>query len=289
LPPARREQGAAESVIAVALFDDVTFNRKEFRRKPEVTGRLANKNAIITGGAHGIGLAIARLFGREGARIALVDRDRESAESAANGLRREGIEITVLHADVSDSTAVAAGIAQAAALYEGVIHVLVNNAGIAEFGSVEETTLDTWERILAVNVTGTFLCSQAVLPHMKAQGGSIVNLASIGGLIGIPGMAAYCASKAAIIGLTRQMAADYTGLGIRVNCLCPGRVAGTAIDQYIMQHDTDDVTRAKIAKYPIGRFGRPEEIANAALFLASDDASYASGAAFCVDGGMTAV
>ena len=142
---------------------------------------------------------------------------------------------------------------------------------------------------MAVNVTGTFLCSQAVLPYMKQQGGVIVNLASIAGLVGFPKMAAYCAAKAAVIGLTRQMAADYTALGIRVNCLCPGRVAGTELDRQILGRDTTSETQAKLAKYPIGRFGRPEEIAQAALFLASDESSFVSGAAFCVDGGMTAI
>ncbi|MBM4201931.1 MAG: SDR family oxidoreductase, partial [Gammaproteobacteria bacterium] len=173
--------------------------------------------------------------------------------------------------------------------YQGVVHVLVNNAGIAEFASVEATEPELWHRIFAVNVTGTYLCARAALPLMRGQGGSIVNMASIAGMIGIPRMAAYCASKGAVIGLTRQMAADYTGLGIRVNCLCPGRVAGTELDRVIMSRDSDDETLAKIAKYPIGRFGRPEEIAQAALFLASDEASFVSGTAFCVDGAMSAI
>jgi NAD(P)-dependent dehydrogenase (short-subunit alcohol dehydrogenase family) len=142
---------------------------------------------------------------------------------------------------------------------------------------------------MAVNVTGTFLCSQAVLPLMKQGGGSIVNMASIAGLIGIPKMPAYCASKAAVIGLTRQMAADYTSRGIRVNCICPGRIAGTELDRWIMDTDNDEITRAKMDKYPIGRFGKPEEIAQAALFLASAESSFMSGSVLTVDGGMTAI
>jgi len=142
---------------------------------------------------------------------------------------------------------------------------------------------------MAVNVTGTFLCSQAALPYMKSAGGSIINMASIAGQIGIPKMPAYCASKAAVIGLTRQMAVDYTGLGIRVNCLCPGRIAGTELDRWIMAGDSDQATQAKMAKYPIGRFGQPEEIAQAALFLASGESSFVSGAALTIDGGMTAL
>ncbi len=257
--------------------------------KPSVAARLANKNAIITGGGSGIGLAIARLFGREGARVSILDRDGALAEKAEAELRKEGMDTAAFCVDVIDARGVAEAFGKIISRYAGLVHVLVNNAGIAEFGSVEDTTLDSWERVMAVNVTGTFLCSQAVLPQMKQHGGAIINLASAAGLVGFPKMAAYCASKAAVIGLTRQMAADYTGIGIRVNCLCPGRVAGTRLDQEILGRDTAAETQAKLAKYPIGRFGRPEEIAQAALFLASDEASFASGAAFCVDGGMTAI
>ena len=254
-----------------------------------MAGRLANKHAVITGAGAGIGLAMARLFGREGARVSILDRDSALAEKAEAELRKEGIEAAAFCVDVTDACGVAEAFGKIIPAHAGLVHVLVNNAGIAEFGGIEDTTLDSWERIMAVNVTGTFLCSQAALPHMKQHGGAIINIASVAGLIGVPKMAAYCASKAAVIGLTRQMAADYTGLGIRVNCLCPGRVAGTEFDRWIMERDTDEVTRAKMAKYPIGRFGRPEEIAQAALFLASDEASFISGAAFCIDGGITAI
>ncbi|HWP01639.1 MAG TPA: SDR family NAD(P)-dependent oxidoreductase [Methylococcus sp.] len=252
-----------------------------------MTGRLAGKNAVITGGGAGIGLATARLFGREGARVSILDCNGERAETAAAGLREEGIDAAAFCADVANARGVAEAFGKIIDRHAGTIHVLVNNAGIAEFAGVEEATLDSWERIMAVNVTGTFLCSQAVLPVMKRTGGAIVNIASVAGLIGIPRMAAYCASKAAVIGLTRQMAADCTGLGIRVNCLCPGRVAGTELDRWIMGRDSDAATRAKMAKYPIGRFGQPEEIAQAALFLASDEASFVSGAVLTIDGGMT--
>ena len=254
-----------------------------------MTGRLAGKNAVITGSAAGLGFAMARLFGREGARISLIDCARDKLERAAELLRAEGIDAGAHMADVAEAEAVDRTFAAIAERYQRVVHVLVNNAGIAEFASVEETEPELWHRILGVNVTGTYLCARCALPLMRAQGGSIVNMASIAGMIGIPRMAAYCASKGAVIGLTRQMAADYSGLGIRVNCLCPGRVAGTELDRAIMSRDSDDETLAKIAKYPIGRFGRPEEIAQAALFLASDDASFVSGTAFCVDGAMSAI
>lgn len=251
--------------------------------------RLANKNTIITGGGAGIGLAIARLFGLEGASVSILDLDGARGKQAEAGLRQEGIDAVAYCVDVADAPSITKAFKQIVARYADIIHVLVNNAGIAEFAGVEEATLAAWERIMAVNVTGTFLCSQAALPYMKSAGGSIVNMASIAGQIGIPKMPAYCASKAAVIGLTRQMAVDYTGLGIRVNCLCPGRIAGTELDRWIMAGDSDEATQAKMAKYPIGRFGQPEEIAQAALFLASDESSFVSGAALTIDGGMTAL
>jgi NAD(P)-dependent dehydrogenase (short-subunit alcohol dehydrogenase family) len=254
-----------------------------------MAGRLAGKNIAVTGGGAGIGWAIAELFGREGACIAILDRDPEMAEKAKSALSAEGIDAEAYCVDVTDAEGVAAAVAGFSIRRGGTIRGLVNNAGIAEFSDLEQTSLDSWNRIMAVNVTGTFLCAQAVLPLMKQDGGTIVNIASIAGLIGIPKMPAYCASKAAVIGLTRQMAADYTSGGIRVNCICPGRIAGTELDGWIMEMDSEEATRAKMAKYPIGRFGKREEIAQAALFLASDESSFMSGAVLTVDGGMTAI
>jgi len=261
----------------------------ELIERLSMVGRLTDKNAIITGGGSGIGFAMARLFGREGARVSIMDRDGALAEKAGAELRNEGTDAAVFGVDVADARGVAEVFGKIISLHADLVLVLVNNAGISEFGSVEDATLDSWERVMKVNVTGTFLCSQAVLPQMKQHGGAIINIASAAGLVGFPKMAAYCASKAAIIGLTKQMAADYTGLGIRVNCLCPGRVAGTGLDRQILERDTKQETQAKMAKYPVGRFGRPEEIAQAALFLASDEASFISGAAFTLDGGLTAI
>ncbi len=254
-----------------------------------MTGRLADKNTIITGGGAGIGLATARLFGLEGARVSILDCDEVRCKQAETELRSEGIDVVAYCIDVTNRHGIADAFKQIVVRYGGIIHVLFNNAGIAEFADVEESTLESWQRIMAVNVTGTFLCSQAALPYMKSAGGSIINMASIAGQIGIPKMPAYCASKAAVIGLTRQMAVDYTALGIRVNCLCPGRIAGTELDRWIMAGDSDQATQAKMAKYPIGRFGSPEEIAQAALFLASDESSFVSGTSLCIDGGMTAL
>lgn len=254
-----------------------------------MAGRLAGWNAIITGGGSGIGLATAWAFGREGARLAILDLDGERVEAAAGKLRGDDIEVLALTVDVADETGVAAAFREIDARFGGSVQVLVNNAGIAEFASLEESSHASFQRIMTVNVTGTFLCSKAALPLLKKSGGSIVNIASIAGIIGIPRMPAYCASKAAVIGLTRQMAVDYAGHGIRVNCVCPGRIAGTELDRWIIEQDSEEATRAKLAKYPLGRFGKAEEIAQTVLFLTSAEAAFITGTALTVDGGMTIV
>lgn len=254
-----------------------------------MAGRLAGWNAIITGGGSGIGLATAWAFGREGARLAILDLDGERVEAAAGKLRGDDIEVLALTVDVADETGVAAAFREIDARFGGSVQVLVNNAGIAEFASLEESSHASFQRIMTVNVTGTFLCSKAALPLLKKSDGSIVNIASIAGIIGIPRMPAYCASKAAVIGLTRQMAVDYAGHGIRVNCVCPGRIAGTELDRWIIEQDSEEATRAKLAKYPLGRFGKAEEIAQTVLFLTSAEAAFITGTALTVDGGMTIV
>ena len=253
--------------------------------------RFDNKCAIITGAAGGIGFQTARMFGQEGARVCIMDINAEAADAAAGQLRNEGIDASALQLDVTDEGAVNIAFKRALGHFSGKVDILVNNAGIADFGSVETTDTAIWRRIMDVNVTATFFCSRAVIPVMREHGGgAIVNFGSVAGHAGINNMAAYCTAKAAVIGLTKQMAAQYAAEGIRVNCVSPGTVATTAMGHQLLGSDTsDEAQRRRLSKYPIGRFGEPGEIARAVLFLASDEAGFCCGSDFVVDGGMTAI
>ncbi len=255
-----------------------------------MSNRFTGKHAAITGGAKGMGFEIARRMGLEGACLALMDVDEAALSDATQILRADGIDVKAYHLDVTDPVDVAQIFALLIEHFSGKLDILVNNAGIADFGSVENTEPLAWERVISVNLTGTYLCSKSAIPAMKKSGGAIINFGSIAGLVGIPNMAAYCASKAAVIGLTKQMAIDYISQGIRVNCICPGMIADTDMGRQILGTDeSDEMMKKRLSKYPIGRFGKPEEIAAAVLFLASDEASFVCGSAFTVDGGMTAL
>ena len=252
--------------------------------------RLVNQCSIITGGATGMGLSMAHLFGSEGARVVILDIDENAGESAKKFLDLSGIDNEFFPVDVTDESSTAQAIAASADFLGGQVDILVNNAGIATFGSVESASLSDWNNTIAVNATGSFLCSKSVLPYMKSSGGSIINMGSVAALVGIPNMAAYCAGKAAVVALTKQMAVEYASMKIRVNCLCPGTVADTGMGRTILGTDLSTEAQAKrLKKYPLGRFGEPNEIANAALFLASSEASFVTGASLTVDGGMTAM
>jgi NAD(P)-dependent dehydrogenase (short-subunit alcohol dehydrogenase family) len=252
--------------------------------------RFQGKKAVITGAATGMGYEIALRLGMEGASLALLDINETALLEAAKTLSANGIAVKAYQLDVSNPQAVSNIFSKLIEEFSGTLDILINNAGIADFGSVETTESDVWNRIMAINVNGTYLCSKFALPAMKYRGGTIINFGSVAGMVGIPNMAAYCTSKAAVIGLTKQMAVDYSKLGIRVNCICPGMIADTEMGRQILATDeSEEMMIKRLSKYPIGRFGKPEEIVAAVLFLASDEASFVCGSAFTVDGGMTAL
>ena len=245
---------------------------------------LTDKVAIVTGGASGIGLAAASRLSREGASVVIADIDADRGESEAAGLRVQGLRASFVQADVASSEDVQALVASTVELY-GEIDILFNNAAylnLANYGSVTETSEEHWQRCLDVTLTGVYLCSKYAIGSMlKSGGGAIVNTASVGGLVGFGKHAAYCSAKGGVIQLTKEIAIDYAGDNIRCNAICPGLIATPMNEVYL----ADDQTRAKALEYPvIKRPGRPDEIANAVMFLASDEASYITGAILPVDG-----
>lgn len=255
-----------------------------------MSNRFQGKQAVITGGATGMGYNIASRLGMEGASLAILDINEAALADATQALRADGVDVNAYQVDISNPDEVADTFSRLIADFNGTLDILINNAGIADFGTVETTESDVWNNVMAVNINGTYLCSKSALPAMKQHGGTIINFGSVAGMVGIPDMAAYCTSKAAVIGLTKQMAVDYSKLGIRVNCVCPGMIADTDMGRQILATDeSEEMMKIRLSKYPIGRFGKSEEIVAAVLFLASDEASFVCGSAFTVDGAMTAL
>jgi NAD(P)-dependent dehydrogenase (short-subunit alcohol dehydrogenase family) len=256
-----------------------------------VTGRLHDRSCLVTGGGSGIGRATCLRFAEEGAIVAVADVDAEAAGetvaqiAAASGRDAAGMAV---HIDVTDEDSCAAAVAEVMAAL-GRIDVLFNNAGIAGVGTVEETSLDLWERVMAVNVRGVFLVAKAVLPGMVAAGrGSIINMSSTIAEIGLARRASYAASKGAVLALTRQMQADYAAHGIRVNALLPGTIHTPFVDRYLAESYDDPVAglEALRKRQLTGDLGRPEDVAAAALFLASDESRFVLGSGLFVDGGV---
>jgi NAD(P)-dependent dehydrogenase (short-subunit alcohol dehydrogenase family) len=252
---------------------------------------MRGKVAVVTGAGSGIGRATALLLAREGARVLAADVNGAAAEETAGlGPRPQGASqdgtVVAIEADVSDEGSVRD-------LFErceerlGPLAVLANIAGIGSTTTVPDTPLDVWERVFAVNSRGTYLCCKYAIPRMVAVGGgTIVNMASVAGMVGLRNRAAYCASKGAVIALTRALAIDHVGDKVRVNCICPGTVDSPWVRRLL--DDIGEPLEALVARQPLGRLGTPEEIAAAVLYVASDAAAFMTGTALVIDGGLTA-
>jgi NAD(P)-dependent dehydrogenase (short-subunit alcohol dehydrogenase family) len=256
--------------------------------------RLANKVALITGAGTGIGRATALLFAREGAKLVVQDLNADTAQDTAQLIMKTGGEAVSIGGDVTSSADAEAMVKEAVDTYAR-LDVLFNNAGIWRGGTILDISEDDWDRTMDVNVKGIYLVSKyAVQQMMRQESGAIINAASVAALRGSPMSAAYNASKGAVLLLTKCMALDFGRYGIRVNCTCPGVIETQMADQLMSYRSLgdDDRKQALLETYEdrhmVGRLGRPEEVARVALFLASDEASFVTGAAWSVDGGLSA-
>jgi NAD(P)-dependent dehydrogenase (short-subunit alcohol dehydrogenase family) len=248
-----------------------------------MAGRLQDRTAIITGGAGGIGLATARRFAEEGAHVVLVDVDDDAGQKAA-----AEVGGTYVRCDVTDSDQVEAMVAQAHSTY-GSVDIAFNNAGISppDDDSILDTGLEAWRRVQEVNLTSVFLCCKAVLPYMREQGrGSIINTASFVAVMGAAtSQISYTASKGGVLAMSRELGVQFAREGIRVNALCPGPV-DTPLLRELFAKDPERAAR-RLVHIPMGRFADATEIANAVVFLASDESSFVTAATFLVDGGIS--
>lgn len=246
--------------------------------------QLAGRVALVTGGGGGIGAAIAERLAREGAVVGVVDIDRDAAQARADRIRQAGGAGLAFQADVSDAAAIR-GVMDSVFQAHGRIDILVNNAAVRHLNAVLEQTEEEWARTLKVNLTGPFICTKTVLPFMLKKGkGKIVNVASVAGLFGRPNRPAYCASKGGLIAFTKAAAVDMKGRNININALAPA-----LIETPMNAGFTQDASLAQTwgSEVPMGRWGKPSEVADAALFLASDASDFITGTVITIDGGWT--
>ena len=249
--------------------------------------RLAGKHAVVTGAASGIGRETALRFAEEGAAVVCADRDAAGAAAISASIVANGGAARAVDADITSERAVAHLVAEALAA-NGTIEVLVNNAGVTILGGVAELSEADWQREIDINLSGAYRVSKAFWPHFaEAGGGLILSTASIAGVIAAPQDAAYVASKAGLIMLTRCMALDGAAAGIRANCICPGFVDTPMFDGFLAEQPDAALARAA-SRTPLGRIGTPRDIADGFVYLASDDAVWITGTALVIDGGLTA-
>ena len=251
--------------------------------------RLAGKSALISGGGTGIGQAIALAFAREGAQVAVAGRRKEKLDETLHLLQQAGCSALALECDVTKAADTKRVVKSAEDAF-GKVNVLVNNAGALSVSTVENITEEDWDRVMATNVKGPFLMSRAALPAMRrAGGGSIINVGSVLGIVAIRDRAAYCASKGGVSMLTKAMALDHAHDNIRVNCVCPSIVESDMTRNLFAETEVGQQAReSRLASIPLGRFGKPADIAGLAVFLASEESSWMTGTVIPVDGGVTA-
>jgi NAD(P)-dependent dehydrogenase (short-subunit alcohol dehydrogenase family) len=248
---------------------------------------LRDRVAVITGSGSGIGRASALEFARAGARVVVVDINGGAVRDSVAQIESEGGTAVGVETDVASPESVQRLVAETLRQF-GAVHVLMNNAAIQVNKTVEDTTVEEWNREMAVNVGGIFLCCKYFFPHLRRTKGTIINMSSVNGFFTEPMCAGYCATKAAIIGLTKAMAIDHGKEGIRVNCICPGYIDAGLAEGYFEAQPDPQAARAAAGKlHALWRIGRPEEVGRAAVFLASDEASFITGAALTVDGGFS--
>ena len=250
---------------------------------------LTNKIALVTGAASGIGEAIAHTFAKQGAHVYVADLDRENGKRVANAITNDSFSAEFLELNVADEKRCRLA-ADTVLKKHDRLDILVNNAGVGHVGTIEQTAATDLDRLYAVNVRGVFQLTKEFIPGMlERKYGVIVNVASIGGIVGIKDRIAYCTTKFAVVGLTKCLALDHALDGIRANCICPGRVETPFVKKRLSEYpDPEKAYQEMAATQALGRMGTPEEIAAAALYLASDEAAFVTGTSLLIEGGWTA-